>query len=116
MDLEKIWAKTEPFQSVWTHGVVAGILAQTIYREILAPGNRGLLGDALQLDENEVISFIGYWVSLHDIGKIEFMFQCKDAQTKAYLLKEGCQDGNFITDSIRHKRTSVEVLKRIWKR
>ncbi len=83
MDLEKIWAKTEPFQSVRTHGIVTGILAQIIYREILAPGNRELLGETMQLDEDEMVSLIGYWVSLHDIGKIEFMFQCKDEQILA---------------------------------
>lgn len=113
MDLEKIWAKTEPFQSVQTHGIVTGILAQIIYREVLAPGNRELLGETMQLDEDEMVSLIGYWVSLHDIGKIEFMFQCKDEQTKAYLLQEGYQDGNFLTDSVRHEGTSVEALKRI---
>ena len=115
MDLEKIWAKTEPFQSVRTHGIVTGILAQIIYREVLAPGNRELLGETMQLDEDEMVSLIGYWVSLHDIGKIEFMFQCKDEQTKAYLLQEGDQDGNFLTDSVRHEGTSVEALKRIWR-
>lgn len=115
MELEKIWAKTEPFQSVRTHGIVTGILAQVIYREILAPGNRILLEKALQLNEDRMISFIGYWASLHDIGKIEFMFQCKDAQTKAGLQQEGYQDGSFLTDSVRHERTSVEALKRIWK-
>ena len=115
MDLEKIWAKTEPFQSVRTHGIVTGILAQIIYREVLAPGNRELLGETMQLDEDEMVSLIGYWVSLHDIGKIEFMFQCKDEQTKAYLLQEGYQDGNFLTDSVRHEGTSMEALKRIWR-
>lgn len=115
MDLEKIWAKTEPFQSVQTHGIVTGILAQVIYQEILAPGNRGLLEKSLQLNNEEMISFVGYWASLHDIGKIEFMFQCKDAQTKACLLQEGYQDGRFLTDSVRHERTSVEALKRIWR-
>ena len=115
MVLEQFWAKTEPFQSVQTHGMVTGLLAQTIYKEVLAPGNRLLLEKTLLLDTEEMCAFLGYWASLHDIGKIEYMFQSKDPQTRDRLQKEGWVDGEFFSASIRHERTSVEVLKRIWK-
>lgn len=115
MFLEDMWAKMEPFQSVWTHGVTVGILAQTIYRNVLSPGNRTLLQNDFSLSDQSIIEFIGYWTSLHDIGKIDYVFQCKNPEMKSRLDTAGWQDGFFIDNSIRHEKTSVEALKRIWK-
>ena len=110
-----LWAKTEPFQSVYTHGVIVGIVTQTIYRKILAPGNRELLECALLQDSSQMIAFLGYWASLHDIGKIDYLFQCKDVGIKARLDANGLQDGQSWNEPVRHEKTSVIVLKRIWK-
>ena len=110
-----LWAKTEPFQSVYTHGATVGIVSQTIYRTILAPGNRELLECALLQDSSQMIAFLGYWASLHDIGKIDYLFQCKDVRMKARLDADGLQDGQSWNEPVRHEKTSVIVLKRIWK-
>ena len=33
--LKNIWAKTDPFQSIETHSILAGITAQTIWDKML---------------------------------------------------------------------------------
>lgn len=113
--LETLWAKTEPFQSVCTHGAAVGIIAQEVYRSVLAPGNRLLLEKCLSLDEQRILPFLGYWASLHDIGKIEYVFQSKDPLIKAYLQSEGLEDAVCTGNPIRHEKTGAEILKRIWK-
>lgn len=115
MKLQELWAKTDPFQSVCTHGIAVGIIAQVFYRDVLAQGNRNILEKYLSLSENQVVPFLGYWASVHDIGKIDYMFQCKDFKMKARLDLEGLQDSLFIEHSIRHEKTSTTALKRIWK-
>ncbi len=115
MQLQELWAKTDPFQSVCAHGITVGMIAQMIYSRILAPGNREILNHSLSLEEKQVPGFIGYWASLHDIGKIDYLFQCKSPEMKARLDAEGLQDGMLIGNSVRHEKTSVTALKRIWK-
>lgn len=115
MQLQDLWAKTDPFQSVCTHGITVGIIAQIIFRDILAPGNQEILERYLSLNEKQMLPFIGYWASLHDIGKIDYLFQCKDPEMKARLNAEGLQDGVLVGNSVRHEKTSTAALKRIWK-
>ena len=78
MQLNEYWAKTSPWQSVVTHGIVSGRLAQTLFTGYLSAGTRRFLQDALHLDGPGLEAFLGYLVSLHDIGKIEYGFQSKD--------------------------------------
>lgn len=115
MQLQDLWAKTDPFQSVCTHGITVGTVAQTIYRHILAPGNREILESNLLLNEKQAFAFIGYWASLHDIGKINYFFQCKDPGMKARLDADRLQEKTRIGNPVRHEKTSVIILRRIWK-
>ena len=77
MNAKDIWAKTEPFQSVLTHARVSGTVAETLLFELLSCGVRKQLSDALSLDREQLAAFVGYLVSLHDIGKIEYSFQAQ---------------------------------------
>ena len=76
-DLHEIWAKTDPYQSILTHSALSGIVAQVIARHMIAPGILHKLSGALSCSTEEAISWIGYLVSLHDIGKIEEKFQSR---------------------------------------
>lgn len=115
MELLDLWAKTNPFQSVCAHGTTVGIIAQGIYKDILAQGNQSILEKCLSLNETQVYQFIGYWASLHDIGKIDYLFQCKEPEMRARLDAHGLQDGSPVGNPIRHEKTSTVILKRIWK-
>lgn len=45
--LQQAWAKTEPFQSVWTHSVVTGVVAQEVLEHVLSQGSREELARVL---------------------------------------------------------------------
>ncbi|MBQ3681712.1 MAG: CRISPR-associated helicase Cas3' [Succinimonas sp.] len=115
-ELEQYWAKTSPRQSVITHGFVSGHVSQLLFDRYLAPGLKKLLEQELQLTPDDMREFLGYFVSLHDIGKIEFCFQSKDPQTRERLQKAPENANRIITniDHIRHEKTSESCLRTIW--
>ena len=97
--LKKIWAKKNPFQSILTHGEVSGLIAQYLLDNYTCKCTKTGLRNALSMSEEDLYSFVGYYVSLHDIGKIGELFQ------------EGSHDKY---NKIRHEKTSYEVIMRIW--
>ena len=117
MELRDFWAKTEPFQSVVTHGLVSGHIAQVLVRRYLSPGTRELLCSVLELDEPGLEGFIGYLVSLHDIGKIEYNFQAKDPG----MLEKLRTDATFSKDigipiaAVRHERSQA-CMDYLWEK
>ena len=114
MELEKYWAKTNPRQSVVTHGLVSGHVAQVIFDRYLSPSTKKLLDDEIKLDADDVRAFLGYFVSLHDIGKIEFSFQYKDPSSRESLNQDP-EDSNRIPSlTVRHERTGERCVKNIW--
>lgn len=114
MELQILWAKLEPFQSVVTHGIVTGVVSQVVYSSVLAPGNRDLLAGIIRGDQEQIVAFLGYWASLHDIGKIEFSFQAQDEVTARMLAGEGLSDSTILGNRARHEKTSEIALARIW--
>ena len=82
MELNQFWAKMGPFQSVVTHAVVSGTVCRHLMTKYLSNGSRKLVASQLNMTEDELSNFMAYLVSLHDIGKIEYHFQCKDSEMK----------------------------------
>lgn len=115
MELQELWAKTEPFQSVITHGITVGILAQELFTKYLAAGNRALLCRVLNTQERQLKMFVGYLSSLHDIGKISSEFQSKDSEMKEKLSKNGLLGSAIHGNTIRHEKTGKAILKELWK-
>lgn len=115
ISLEALWAKTAPFQSVVTHGLVSGIAAQKLVTGFLSRGTVMQLADGLQLTGEELIPFVGYFVSLHDIGKIHYSFQCGDPHMKDMLRKLGLQGLGIPEPGFRHEKESCKAVKRIFK-
>ena len=109
MDLYDFWAKLEPRQSVVTHGLVSGRIAQFIWDHYISAGMKVLLQTELQLAPDKMRAFLGYLVSLHDIGKIESCFQSKDPETKQLLSKEGLSVFSSVSN-VRHERTGQQIL------
>ena len=116
MELKNFWAKTNPFQSVLTHGLVSGYVAQALVRQYLSTGTKKLLQNALKLDEEGFVAFAGYLVSMHDIGKIECHFQAKDPDMRERLHSEPDLLAELAVPipDIRHEKTSQACVTALW--
>lgn len=115
MKLEDFWAKTEPFQSVLTHSTVSGIVCSYLLTNYLSTGSRNIIAKLLELPENELSAFMAYLVSLHDIGKVEYHFQCKNPGMKEKLQKLGIDQSYVGSPNIRHEKTGATAIRRIWR-
>ncbi|MBE6998380.1 MAG: CRISPR-associated helicase Cas3' [Ruminococcaceae bacterium] len=114
MELNRFWAKTEPFQSVLTHAFVSGSVAQYLLRDLLSEGDRRQLRANLGLSADSLSGFVGYLVSLHDIGKLEYSFQCQDAFYRDMIAGNSNLQGLFIA-GVRHEKTSQSCMSALWK-
>ncbi|MGI5928082.1 CRISPR-associated helicase Cas3' [Pseudoflavonifractor sp.] len=113
--LLQVWAKTEPFQSILTHSELSGIVAQVIVKKAVAPGVRQKLLTALSCTDEVFCNWIGYLVSLHDIGKVEGQFQYRWPPMKERMDKAGLRPV-LHEESIRHEKTTWRCLReRIWR-
>lgn len=114
MALSELWAKTDPFQSVITHGIASGMVAQALLTHTVCPGSRRLLAEGLSLQEAQLNPFVGYFVSLHDIGKINYYFQSRLEGTEEKLQAAQLSCAKIPGMHFRHEQESVLALKRIW--
>lgn len=116
MRLQLFWAKSTPKMSITTHGKIAGIAAQILFDKMLSDGTAQLLSSLMRLERIQLRQFVGYLVSLHDIGKIDYYFQAQDSQMKELLIAEHlCPDDTFL-EKYRHEKTTEQILRtEIWK-
>ena len=114
MELVDYWAKTTPRQSVVTHGIVSGYVAQILFDQYLSEGSRELMQRILRLDAAALRSILGYFVSLHDIGKNEYHFQAKDPSMKKLLDLDKNLAGIWLQAGYRHEKTGKSCLKELW--
>lgn len=114
ISLKDVWAKTDPFQSIVTHSILSGLIAQVIWDK-LPEGAQEELAQFLSCTQEQVKVWLGYLVSLHDIGKVEELFQWQWPEMRARMEKAG-KKPEFADTKVRHERTTVEALnERIWK-
>lgn len=104
MELTSFWAKSQPFQSVVTHGIVSGTVCRYLVTEYLSAGSRELVAGLLGLTDGELCDFAAYLASLHDIGKLEYHFQCKDQEMKERLRALGADKAHIGHESVRHEK------------
>lgn len=114
MELRDFWAKTEPYQSIITHAIVSGTICKHLMENYLSEGSRRLAAELLGLTEAELADFMAYLVSLHDIGKIEYHFQCKDPRTKELFRELGVDKSYIGKENTRHEKTGAHVMNHIW--
>lgn len=114
LTLKDIWAKTEPFQSIQTHAALAGIVAQTLWDTMLPVGVKMQLAKRLSFEQVQVRAWLGYLISLHDLGKVEENFQYQWPPMRQRIDEAGLKPG-FFTSHVRHEKTTQETLrKNIW--
>lgn len=111
---KEFWAKTEPFQSVTTHGIVSGHVCKFLMKSYLSKGSKILVAELLGLTEEELTAFMAYLVSLHDIGKIEYHFQSKDPKMKEQLQEMGIGKSTVGKEDVRHEKTGATAICQIW--
>lgn len=114
MELNQFWAKTTPFQSVTTHGIVSGSVCRYLMQHYLSEGSRRLAAKLLGMTETELLDFMAYLTSLHDIGKIEYHFQCMDSDMKTRLKELGVDRHYLGKEFFRHEKTGETMIGRIW--
>ena len=114
MELKDFWAKTQPFQSVETHGIVSGCVCRYLMQHYLSEGSRSLAAKLLGMTETELLDFMAYLTSLHDIGKIEYHFQCMDSDMKTRLKELGVDRHYLGKEFFRHEKTGETMISRIW--
>ena len=113
--LKDFWAKTRPFQSVQTHAIVSGHVAQILLDRFVSDGDKEILFDETGLDRESLRSFIGYFVSLHDIGKIDYSFQAKYDDIEYIKRLREAVHCDVPVPYVRHERTGKDCLKVLWK-
>lgn len=114
MTIFDLWAKTDPDQSVVTHGIVSGIVAQQVFLRFLPEGTREQLAQGLHLQGDQLKAFVGYFVSLHDIGKVNYYFQSMQTEQKDKLTQAGLSQVDLPGLHFRHEKETVKALKTIW--
>lgn len=114
MNLLNFWAKTTPFQSVYTHGVVSGIVGKTLFLEYFPEGIRSYLTDQTDADQERLVSFLSYLISLHDIGKLTYQFQSADAVLVPAMDAAGLKPSVTLNCPYRHEKTSAGIMRSIW--
>ncbi len=116
LEFRQLWAKTAPFQSVYTHSALCGIVAQVLLEEVLSPGTRHQLARLLGVRAEKLPGWVGYLASLHDIGKAEGQFQWKWEHVRACLEALGLKPAMVDSDAVRHEMSTYDALTReIWK-
>lgn len=114
MTIFNLWAKAAPFQSVVTHGIVSGVVAQQVLSLFLPAGTRDQLCRGLNVTDAQLEQFVGYFTSLHDIGKINYYFQAMQEDRKPEMEAAGLAEMDLPDLHFRHERESFLALKKIW--
>ena len=114
MNLSEFWAKTDPYQSVLTHGTTVGLVCRFLFSKYLQSGVRKLLCETSSMKEERLSRFCGYLASLHDIGKVSYSFQAADAATKEKMDMEGLTPSFVGKGPFRHEKTTAVIMKALW--
>lgn len=109
-------AKSTPFQSVLTHGLVTGLTAQALVQSYLSKGVIQKLSNTLNIPLDETEQFVGYFTALHDIGKMspEFVSGIASEELLSRMKAEGIAPAYHSSLKYRHEKTTQIILTEIW--
>lgn len=87
--IDDLWAKTSPFESVESHLIRTGLVCKVGLTKSSLKSVWNILRENIAgIDDENLLKFICYIVSMHDIGKVSPFFQSYDEKTKEKLKNE----------------------------
>ena len=110
----RIWAKADSKTGRWhpllCHLVETSAVASVLWDDIVAPGTRGVIADALGLPVDEARRWSVFLAGVHDLGKASPSFQCKWAPAKPRFQQLGYRfPANVVP--VPHGRATAIVLR-----
>ena len=108
MNLNDLWAKTNPRESLLHHMKAVG---NTAVKVLTDSSYDGLMDDMCEwsnLEQEDLIKFVRYIAAMHDIGKAHPSFQIKDGNP----LPEGYEDETI--PYFRHEIAVLDIAPEIW--
>lgn len=108
--LDMIGAKSEPFESIKSHMLRAGIIAKIGLENSYFENYKNVLKENIEgFDDISLINFVSYIVAMHDIGKIHPCFQEIIPNMKEMMIKEGVYE-NTMDAKWRHDFQSANYI------
>ncbi len=110
------WADEAPedYHPLICHLLDTGHVAQAIARDFVGEGMRTWLAKSFHVTEADLVRWLGYWASLHDIGKATPAFQLRCETGAEELARQGFSFTN--ADRLRpHGNLTGRILKRAMK-
>lgn len=110
-------AKSAPVQSIPTHSIVSGLTAQGLLQKYVSEGVFEQMNRLLNWSSDETSRFIGYFVALHDIGKLapHFAWSIASEGLRQKLEAEGLNPAiKSPVCKYRHEKTTQFILYPIW--
>src|ERR1017187_1977432 len=112
----QIWAKTDSKTGRWhplvCHMVETSAVASVLWDDVLAPGTRDVIADALGLPVDEARQWSLFLAGIHDLGKASPSFQCKWPPAVPTLRQLGYRFPNNV-EPVPHGRATAIVLRRV---
>lgn len=117
--ITKLWAKSRPYKSLIVHMKEAGKCGQRLLAVSTLQPICKKFARCFSMSETEIQSFVGYWISLHDIGKCHPLFQGKDMSlpaTEDLIAKKMLYKGLPLDskNKFRHERYTYSVCERLF--
>ncbi len=79
------------WHALFFHLIDTGLAAKALWKDHLSESFKSHMREIFNLNDNELMDLICFWVSLHDIGKAGPAFQRKSEKHKSLLENEGIQ-------------------------
>ena len=114
--IDQLWAKSNPYKSLLNHLIDTGSCAKVLMTMGCAQSAAKHMAHLTHSSVEQIIQFITYIASLHDIGKAHPEFQKKGVDLPQVEILNTMGVLNSIgSTSFRHEIYTKKVMKRIWK-
>ena len=114
--LLNIWGKTDPFHPLLFHMVDVGNVGQELFNSVVFQPVKIRLLEAMGCSETQLNSWLGYFFSMHDIGKCHPEFQIKDTKFVKKLKNTGLIFPKLSYHKFYHSLYSAQWVKNFFKK
>ena len=114
--LLNIWGKTDPFHPLLFHMVDVGNVGRELFTSAIFQPVKIRLLEAAGCSETQLNSWLGYFLSMHDIGKCHPEFQIKDSKSVKKLENNGLIFLQSSYHKFFHSLYSAQWIKNFFKK